>query len=481
MLRDLAAFMLLLPALHAADPFEGVRDSIRRQLAETSVPSVAVAVARDGRIVWEEGFGWADREKRIPATAHTMYSLASISKPFTATGLMVLVRRGAIVLDKPVNDYLGSAKVRARVGDAAQATVRRVANHTAGLPLHFQFFYRGEPNRPPSRDETILRFGNLVAAPGEGYSYSNLGYGILDHVIARASGRSFAEFMRTSVFFPLGLTRTSVDFGPELEDYAAVRYGSDGLPIPPYEFDHDGASAVWSSAHDLVRFAMFHLKAHLPEQKPILPDDLIDAMQNPTAAIGANSGYGVGWRVDDHPAGRIVSHSGGMPGVLTDLRMVPSEKLAVVVLSNASAGLPQRIADQIVSALLPAWKPSRNQPSAPNLPIPKQLLGSWKGHLSTYKAEIPLTVRILESGDVHAQLGTQLKMLWNDTRWDGVAIRGRMPGDLGIEECARGPRVLQFTLTPRGNVLNGPVSATSEMGRPRPAGAVTQWVELTRQ
>lgn len=481
MLRELAVFTLLLPALHAADPFNGVRDSIRRQLADTSVPSVAVAVARDGRILWEEGFGWADRENRIPATAHTMYSLASISKPVTATGLMVLVRRGAIDLDKPVNDYLGGAKLRARVGDGGQATVRRVANHTAGLPLHYQFFYHGEPHRPPSRDETILRFGNLVSAPGERYGYSNLGYGILDHVIARASGRSFAQFMRTAVFFPLGLTRTSVGIGPGLEQYAAVRYGPDGLPLPDYEFDHDGASAVWSSAHDLVRFAMFHLKVHLPDQKAILPDDVIDAMQNPTAPIGANSGYGVGWRTDDHPAGRIVSHSGGMPGVLTELRMVPSEKLAVVVLSNASAGLPQRIADEILTAMLPGWKATRNQPPDQSLPIPKQLLGSWKGHVSTYKADIPITVRILESGDVHAQLGAHLKMLWNDTRWDGVAIRGRMAGDLGIEECTRGPRILHFTLTARGNVLNGPVSAMSEMGRPRPAGAVTQWVELTRQ
>ena len=189
------ALAVALP-LGAADPFDAVRASIRKQLVETEVPSLAVAVARDGKILWEEGFGWADREKRLRASEHTMYSLASISKPITATGLMVLVETGKVDLDRPVNDYLGGAKLRARVGDAAQATVRRVANHSSGLPLHYQFFYADEPYRPLSMDETILRYGNLVTLPGEKYQYSNLGFGVLDYVIARVSGNSYPDFMR---------------------------------------------------------------------------------------------------------------------------------------------------------------------------------------------------------------------------------------------------------------------------------------------
>ncbi len=83
------------------DQFASVRAFIQKQMIERSVPSVAVGVARDGKIIWEEGFGWANREERIPATPHTIYSLASISKPITATGLMVLKERGKIDLDRP--------------------------------------------------------------------------------------------------------------------------------------------------------------------------------------------------------------------------------------------------------------------------------------------------------------------------------------------------------------------------------------------
>ncbi len=239
-------YVVLLAALLAmraagADAYESVRELIRKEIAEHGRPSVAIAVVSGGQIEWAEGFGWADREKRRPATEHTPYSLASISKPITATGLMVLVQAGKIDLDRPIDDYLGGARINARLGDTAQATVRRVANHSAGLPLHYQFFFADEPHRRPPMEETIRRYANLVTPPGERHQYSNLGYGLLDHAIARASGVSYAEFMRREVFVPLGMTRTSVDIGPGLEEFAAARYATDGRPIPFYDFDHPGA------------------------------------------------------------------------------------------------------------------------------------------------------------------------------------------------------------------------------------------------
>ena len=106
-----------------------------------------------------------------------------------------------------------------------------MANHTAGLPLHYQFFYEDEPYRRPAMDETIRRYGNLVTAPGERFQYSNLGYGLLDYVTERLSGKGYADFMRQEVFLPLGLTRASVGVGPGLEPYAATRYGGGGMAV----------------------------------------------------------------------------------------------------------------------------------------------------------------------------------------------------------------------------------------------------------
>ena len=471
---------------HAADDqFNDVRAFIRKQMIERNVPSVAVAVARDGRVIWEDGFGWADRENRIAATPHTIYSLASISKPITATGLMILKERGRVDLDRPVNDYLGEAKIKVRVGNTADATVRRVANHTSGLPLHYQFFYEDEPYRAPSRDETIRRYANSVTAPGEKYQYSNLGYGILDYVIERVSGKSYAEFMRAEVFQPLGLTRMSVDIGPGLEKQQAVRYGGDGLPIPFYAFDHPGGSAIYASAHDLLRFAMFHLKAHLPDQKAILSDQAIDEMQRPTAQSGPDTGYGVGWSTTIFPGNHpLVAHTGGMGGVATSLRLFPKEKIAIVVLTNSSSPAPHLISDEIVAALIPD---AVRKPAAQNQPPPEpvfkptnELIGVWKGMVHTYKEEIPFTLEIKPDGDAHTLLGNQLRTLLNRTDFKDGYLTGQMMSDIGTEDANRTRYVLSLSLKLRGDVMNGAMTAQSMPGR-RVGNALTHWVELKKQ
>jgi CubicO group peptidase (beta-lactamase class C family) len=477
-----SALLLLatLPLL-AAGRFDPVREFIRKGLIETGMPSISVAVARNGEIIWEEGFGWADREKRIKATEHTMYSLASISKPFTATGLMVLAQHGKLDLDRSVNDYLGSAGVSARVGDATQATVRRVANHSSGLPLHVQFFYRDTSRRPPSMDETILRYGNLVTVPGERFQYSNLGFGILDYIIERVSRKTYVDFMREEVFIPLGLTRTSVHIGPGLESFASTRYGREGLPVAFYEFDHTGASALWSSAHDLARFGMFHLKAHLPDQKAILSDELIDAMQKPTFPSGKNIGYGIAWVVTDTAGGYLViSHNGAMHGVATTLRLVPSEKLAVAVLCNGSDQLPHRIADEIFKVMLPNWRqPERPSDSRPVYSVPSELKGPWKGRIVTYKGELPLTLSLLDSNEVHAQLSDQKKVLVNDPRWEDGYFSGEFIGNLGTEDTGPGPAQIRLLLKLRGDKLNGSATATALPGM-RGGFNLTHWAELKR-
>lgn len=458
------------------DRFETVREAIRRLLVEQSLPSLAIAVARDGKIIWEEGFGWADREERIPSNEHTMYSLASVSKPITATGLMLLKERGRIDLDKPINDYLGEAKLRARVGNPADATVRRVASHTAGLPLHYQFFYEDEPYRPPAMDETIRRYANLVTAPGERYQYSNLGYGVLDYVIARVSGKTYADFMREEVFLPLGLTRMSVGIGPRLEKHQAIRYNREGAPLPFYDFDHRGGSAVYASAHDLVRFGMFHLKARLSDQKAILSDAAIDEMQKPLMGD-----YGLGWGVSQRLGYRVVSHSGGMPGVATILMLVPDHKIAIAVLCNTSAAPVGRIAGETLATLLPNVRNPGQPASNPPEPFKPstELVGTWRGTVSTYKADIPFTLLIEESGTVRARLGQQLETLVSAVALREGYLTGRMAGDIGTEDTNRKPYTLNLSLKLRGDLLNGAITAIS-LPTPRGGNALTSWLEVKK-
>ncbi len=472
-----------------ADQFDAVRSQIKSALVEEQIPSIAVAVARDGEILWEEGFGWADRENRVAANEHTMYSLASISKPITTTGLMVLVQRGQLELDRPANDYLGAAKLVAHVGDSNDATLRRLANHSSGLPLHYQFFYVDEPYERPPMDESIRRYGHLVTAPGERYQYANFGYGVLDYIIERTSGMSYAEFMRREVFLPLGLTHTSVDIGPGLEKLQAVRYAPDQTPLPFYTFDHPGASAVYSSAHDLVRLGMFHLKQRSEDQKAILSDESLDEMQRPTADTGGGTQYGVGWSINPDEHGlRTVSHSGGMGGVRTRLTLLPNEKIVVVALCNYSTDLPFRVTREVLAVLLPDHaeklraKPnatSNDSEPAPFTP-PAELVGHWSGNVHTYEGDRPIELWVKDSGDIHVQLAGQLKTLLNEPRLEHGYLRGVFAGDLNTTDANRRPYHLHLDVKLRGDTLNGSLTAIS-LAAPRAGNALSHWIELKKR
>jgi CubicO group peptidase (beta-lactamase class C family) len=467
--------------------FTKVRQFIQEQIVSTSVPSIAVAVARRGEIVWEEGFGWADRENRVPATEHTMYATASVTKLMTSTALMILQGRKRLDLDHPVNDYLGSARVSSPVWDPAAATVRRVATHTAGLAT-YNLWWSPDQGPRPSADEIIRRYGVLIWKPGEQFDYSNLGYGILGEVIERVSGRRYADFVRDEVFWPLGMNHTSAGIGPGLEKFVAAPYEWSRGRIPWGEPPlTPGYSGVLCSAHDLALFGMFHLKTHLPNQKAILSDAAIDAMQSSTVAADEGLRYGLGWWIDeDHFGYRDVFVAGGNSFASATLKLIPSEGIVVAVLVNTAAGLSGAIIDEVLSVLLPPYrekraraadsqKPGRSKSDAPSAPVslPASLTGTWTGSVQTYQGKRPLTLSIAESGDVHAKLGSQLGTLLDDARFKNGRLTGRMSGDLG-DDAIRPPYELHFYLDLRGEVLNGAVT-TSGMG-PR----LSYWVELKK-
>jgi CubicO group peptidase (beta-lactamase class C family) len=463
----LQTFLPIAPAC-AADRFDPVRVSIREHLLQGRVPSVVVAVAKGNSILWEEGFGWADREKRVEATPNIMYSLASITKPLTATALMTLVRAGKIDLDRPVNDYLGEAKLVARVGDANEATVRRLANHSSGLAEHYQFFYVDEPWRKPSPDEAILHYGQLFTPPGEHYEYSNLGYGVLSYVVSRLSGQPFPDYLRAAVFLPLGMTRSTVGDDPVFQPYEAVRYGDDGQPIALYETDHDGASAAWASAHDLVRFGMFNLKLHLKDQAAILPDESIDAMHRSTVEEGNGDSYGTGWEIRRRSGYSLVEHTGDMPGVAAVLRMAPTAGVVVVVLCNAKDfDFADDVANQVLGVVLPNWRTpvaTDDGPTAQFLP-PPMMVGVWSGRVETPDGARAMKMNVLPSGEVRLKIADQGETLVRGARMtsDGY-FRGTTTGDLAIHDGARRAYVigLRLRLRDHDRRLTGEVTARAD-------------------
>ena len=466
-------------------PLQNIRDQAHELTKNPDIPSIAVGVAREGEIIWQEGFGYADLENEIPATPFTKYSVASVTKPITATAILMLYSRGLIDLDKPVNRYLTDTRIRGFAGDAEQATVRRVLNHTSGLPLHYHFFYDDYPINPPPMEESIRRYGILTHQPGERYLYSNIGYGVLDHVIRSVSGKSYTSFLHEDIFEPLGMKHSSVGMATPDPEHYAVRYGNDLERLPFYDFDHRGASAVYSSVHDLLRFGMFALGNETDVPKDVLPDSLRSEMFEKSASTGMSqfSGYGLGWSLIEHESGlKEVWHSGGMAGVRTVLKLVPESDLVVVVLHNSNSGRPLEIADQIVSTLHPGrydtGEPVRIRQNEFDF---NSLIGSWSGKITTYSGERSLRMVVEETGDIDLQMDDSDSVPLARPYVDEFGfLRGIFFGDLGTLDTSQKLYVLYLNARPDGDRFYGSVTAIS-IGESREGFALSSYLELVKE
>ena len=424
-----------------------------------------------------------------------MYTLASGSKLVTATAIMLLRKRGLLDLDRPINDYLGDAKIRARIGDVSKATVRRVLQHTAGLPGYYETFYPDEPEKPPVMDLVIARHGYTMIPPGEEFYYSNLGYAILGDVVSRVSGKEYPYFIREDLFQPLGMYRAGVVITEALKKhrairYRAIRYRSETRRLPDYQSSHPPASDVYASAHDLLRLAMFHNKARLPDQKAPLTEEAIDEMQNSTVPVGDDT-YGLGWYIQEDAEGhRLLLGGGGGAGVDARFTLIPEEKVAVVVLANVtSAGLGTAVSDKIGDAIIavllgdqgrqtPEANASRSD-SPEESGLPGELLGTWGGTVHTYTKDLPVTLWFKEAGEVHAKLSDQMTTLINEARLSDGKFKGKMAGDIGTEDANRRRYYLEWDLRLRSEVLSGMLNVVGH--HPSRGVRLPHWVELRRR
>ena len=460
-----------------------IRAELSALVSDDEVPSAAVGVAHEGDILWQEAFGWADREDRRPATPHTPYSIASITKPMTATAIMRLAENGDLDLDAPVNRYLHDTALVERAGSADDATVRRVLDHTSGLPTHYHFFYDDESHSRPSMEESIRRYGVLTFPPGARHQYSNIGYGVLEQVIRNAADTTYAAFMREAIFEPLDMEQSTVGLPDRLNADRAIRYGANDEPLPFYDFDHRGASAVFSSVHDLLQFGMLHVDTLQDDQEVILSDDALAAMHERSATTGENSGYGLGWSVRDHEQGaREIYHSGSMGGVRTLLLTIPDEELVVTLLLNGENGEPLDLVREIAHTLLPDDFDAPASESLPERPASHAapIGGTWSGDLVTYAGRTDVTMHVDDEG-LTIRLGEQpTAPVYNAHTDEEGFVHGIVLRSIDTEDTNRHPHLLRMLLKPDGDRLYGAVTALSQ-GDARPGYALSSYLELERE
>lgn len=449
-----------------ADPYAAIQSDIEQRIAAGELTGVSVALVKDGRIVWEQGFGYADREAGKRATAHTAFSIASTTKPFTTTALMLLAADGTLDLDRPANDYLGDAKLVDASGPAQAASLRRLASHSAGLPTLFGMYPEGGPARQPSINALVRDYGHLVAPVGERYEYSNLGMGILAEVVARQSRLEYGQFLHERVLQPLGMRDSFFDTNLSRRGEMAVRYADDGTPLPFYLTATPGSGELYASAHDLARFAMLHLGGKgLDDAARILDQARLDELHRPATQIAPGFHYALGWEVYDAPGRRgVLHHRGGQSGVITEFALLPSEGVAVIVLSNRRGppGFIAGVRDRLLKSVVDDWStlPSPPASTLQALQPLQDYQGQWRGSLLAQGKQVPVLLNIaadgsgtLTVGDGPAKPITDLGLI------DGL-LSGDSHGDIGSADTRRdGLDQLAISLKLRGDRIDGEIVA----------------------
>jgi CubicO group peptidase (beta-lactamase class C family) len=455
-----------------------VGKQVKQILAADRVPGMAIAVTRHGQIVWEQGFGWADRERHVQATANTPFYLASVTKSLTSTAVMVLQQSGNLDLDTAINKYLGPAKLHSPMWNANEATVRRVATHMGGLTTFYRACEAEDTHCNISINEEIARYGILFWPPAERFDYSNLGYAILGEAVAHASKQSFAQFLQERVFQPLGMKHCSLtkpSDGSANYDQHSHQRTLDQISGSP------GASAAYCSAHDLALFAMFHLKDHLRMQRKILQDAALDALHRPVTHLEGPQ-YAMGWWTDNRAGEPVVFGQGGTNDSFTLVELFPVEDMAVVMLANSwgdDLNMPNAIEKAILAKVLPSIHRRPEATTSPEVArvAPAQLVGTWTGRIATYTGGVPVTITILRSGDVHGHVGDVPDAPLRNVSSGGEHVYGILSGDLQEDDAAVPSYDIELDMFLRGAKLAG--AATTRPGA-KSNTQLPHWIDMER-
>ncbi len=332
-----AATRLAAIARAAAVAREGAGRDAHRLLdslvAAAGLPGLSAAVGVHGRIVWAEGFGFADVENRIPVTPLTEFRVGSVSKSLTSAALGLLVQEGKIDLDAPVQRYVPSFPNK-----RWPVTTREVAGHLAGIR-----HYRGDEflssRHYPSVDSglSIFEHDTLLFEPGTKFHYSTYGWDLVSAVIEGASGQAFLDYMREHVLEPLDLRETVADQPDSLVRYRARPYDmrDDGtlLNSPWVDNSYKWAGGGYlSTPSDLARYA-----TRLDDGDLLDPSTVRLLFTSEKTSSGEVTHYGMGWFTrPDSEGRRTVYHSGGSVGGTTFLLLYPDEGVAVAFTMNVT-------------------------------------------------------------------------------------------------------------------------------------------------
>ncbi|MEA3175794.1 MAG: hypothetical protein QOF42_3205 [Gammaproteobacteria bacterium] len=339
----------------SADELSRFIQSVRK---EFNVPGIAVAVVKDQRVVFEQGFGTRNLASKKPVDRHTKFCIASITKSVTATAVEMLADRGKLKLDDRVIDHLPWF----RLSDpyvTRELRIRDLLSHRSGLGPH-----AGDllfmPETTYSNRQVVERLGELPLASGvrDSFSYENAMFAVASLVIEQVSSQGYADFVRAHIFSPLRMSDAVINaahLGAADNFATAYEPGNDAVleAIPPLAWENNpGAAGIYASIDDMAKWTKMQLSIGDPKNagrtphliseaaqrrmwSMLIPIDIDPPLTPELKGFQPNFlGYGEGWYLSDYQGHRMVWHGGEFPGTVSLLTLLPESHLGIVVLSN---------------------------------------------------------------------------------------------------------------------------------------------------
>lgn len=320
---------------------------VQRSLVSFHVPGIAVAIIKDGKPVLMKGYGVRSLDSRIPMNENTLFGIASNSKAFTAAALGILKEEGKLKWDDRVIDYIPEFRLYDPYV-THDFRIRDLLCHRSGMGLGAGDLMIWPDGTDFTRQDVIhnLRFLKQVSPFRTKYDYDNLLYIVAGEIIAKVSGQSWEDFIETRIFAPLGMTQSKSSFnrlapGANIIDAHAEIEGTVRVIARTSNDLMNAAGGIYSSVSEMAKWATYLLESpnslKIPIQELWSPQTIIP-VNNPGPYNTHFAAYGLGFRLADEKGFKVISHTGGLAGIVTQMTLIPELNLAIIVFTNQQVG-----------------------------------------------------------------------------------------------------------------------------------------------
>ncbi len=319
---------------------------ITQHIGNNNVVGMSIALVDNQEVIWEKGFGYADKANGIMVTPDTCFLIGSISKLFTSTAIMQLVQEGLIDLDAPIKTYIPEFEIKSRFEHSQPITVRTLLTHHSGLPSDiFKGWWFPPGNPPGGYTEKFMELPGILkdhyvhAPPNRHFAYCNIGFSLAGIIIANVSEMNFADYMRHRVINPLDMDRTSYVDEDIPDEYKSKGYIS-GEEVPKRYIRDIPAGSIVSSAANMANFIKMILNEGAYRGNEILERSYFQQMlthQNAGIAVDGNNHIGLSYWIPTlgMDIEKATYHSGVYPPFYSVCMTIPGHKIGVIVMANS--------------------------------------------------------------------------------------------------------------------------------------------------